>query len=198
MYRVEGKDGKECGYRPDEEGPNIPLQTGNQFGWVLAHLFQPDIVKRVLRTQREEQMKRSFLLGVSGLAVAACAPQQPPPPTTAAPPPSYATGSPSATTTFYDGTYIGSFVQNMSASGSGCPNFPVAPALTIRNGVAQFAALDLTYQGYVTPAGDVNMQTPAGQTFVGHIDPNYKLTGRTTGSCVYDATWQRRVGQKPS
>jgi len=63
VYRVEGKDGKECGYRPDEEGPNIPLQTGNQFGWVLAHLFQPDIVKRVLRTQREEQMKRSFLLG---------------------------------------------------------------------------------------------------------------------------------------
>jgi hypothetical protein len=122
----------------------------------------------------------------------------PPPPTTAAPPPSYATGSPSATTTFYDGTYIGSFVQNMSASGSGCPNFPVAPALTIRNGVAQFAALDLTYQGYVTPAGDVNMQTPAGQTFVGHIDPNYKLTGQTTGRCVYDATWQRRVGQKPS
>src|SRR4029077_3433967 len=103
--------------------------------------------------------------------VAACAPQQPPPPTTAAPPPSYATGSPSAMTTFYDGTYIGSFAQNMSASGSGCPNFPVAPALTIRNGVAQFAALDLTYQGYVTPAGDVNMQTPAGQTFVGHIDP---------------------------
>jgi len=73
VYRVEGKDGKECGYRPDEEGPNIPLQTGNQFGWVLAHLFQPGMVKRVLRSQREEQMKRSFLLGVSGLAVAACA-----------------------------------------------------------------------------------------------------------------------------
>jgi hypothetical protein len=140
-------------------------------------------------------MKRSFLLGVSVLAVAACAPQ--PPPTTAAPP-SYAAASPSETTTFFDGTYIGSFTQNQSAAGSQCPNFPVAPALTIRNGVAQFAALDLTYQGYVTPQGDVRMQTPAGQTFVGHIDPYYKLTGQTTGSCVYNAVWQRRQGQKPS
>src|SRR5215471_14909631 len=64
-----------------------------------------------------------------------------------------------------------SFVQNASASGSGCPNFPVAPSLTIRNGVAQFAALYLTYQGYVTPQGEVRMQTPEGRTFVGQIDP---------------------------
>jgi hypothetical protein len=139
-------------------------------------------------------MKRFFLLSVSLLTIAACAPQQPPPPTPAA------AASPSETTTFYDGTYIGSFTQNLSASGSGCPNFPVAPALTIHNGVAQFAALDLTYQGYVTPQGDVRMQTPAGQTFVGHIDPYYVLTGQTTGRCVYNATWQRKgaTGQKPS
>ena len=144
-------------------------------------------------------MKRFFLLGVSGLAVAACAPQQPPPPTAAAAP-SYAAASSSNTTTFYDGTYIGSFAQNMSASGSGCPNIPVAPALTINNGLARFAALDLTYQGYVTPQGDVNMTTPAGQTFVGHIDPYYVLTGQTTGKCVYNATWQRKgaTGQKPN
>ena len=144
-------------------------------------------------------MKRFFLLGVSCLAVAACAPQQPPPPTTSAAP-SYAAGSPPETTTFYDGTYVGSFTQTLSASGSQCPNFPVAPALTIRNGVAQFAALDLTYTGYVTPQGDVRMQTPAGQTFVGHIDPYYVLTGQTTGRCLYNASWQRKgaTGQKPS
>src|SRR6516162_10502257 len=142
-------------------------------------------------------MKRLFLLGLSGLAIAACAPQQPPPPTATMPPPSYAAGSPPATTTFYDGTYIGSFTQNMSASGSGCPNFPVAPALTIRNGVAQFAALDLTYQGYVTPQGEVRMQTPEGRTFVGQIDPYYVLTGQTTGSCVYNASWQRKEGRGP-
>src|SRR6516165_12378941 len=154
---------------------------------------------------------RSVLLSASVLAVAACAPQQPPPPTAMAPPPSppppttattvvapttaaapgYAAASPPATTTYYDVTYIGSFTQNQSASGSGCPNFPVAPALTIRNGVAQFAALDLTYQGYVTPQGEVRMQTPEGRTFVGQIDPYGVLRGRTTGNCVYDATWQR-------
>lgn len=142
-------------------------------------------------------MKQLLVLGVSLIAVSACAPQPPPPPTAAAPP-GYAAASPPPTTTYYDGTYIGSFTQNLSASGSGCPNIPVAPALTIRNGVAQFAALDLTYQGYVTPQGDVRMQTPAGQTFVGHIDPYYVLTGQTTGQCVYNASWQRRVGQKPS
>ena len=141
-------------------------------------------------------MKQSFLLGISLLAVAACVPQQPPPPTTAAPP-GYAAGTPVPATTYYDGTYIGSFTQNMSVSGSGCPNFPVAPALTINNGVARFAALDLTYQGYVTPQGDVRMQTPAGQTFVGHINPQYVLTGQTTGRCVYNASWQRKEGRGP-
>ena len=157
------------------------------------------------------------LLSASVLALAACAPQQPPPPTAMAPPPSappptaattvvapttaaapgYAAGSPPATTTYYDGTYIGSFTQNQSASGSGCPNFPVAPALTIRNGVAQFAALDITYQGYVTPQGDVTMQSPAGQTLTGHIDPQYVLRAQTTGRCVYNATWQRKEGRGP-
>ena len=142
-------------------------------------------------------MKQLFLLGISLVAVSACAPQPSPPPTTATPP-GYAAGSPSNATTFYDGTYVGSFVQNISASGSQCPNFPVAPALTIRNGVARFAALDLEYQGYVTPQGDVSMQTPAGHTFMGHIDPYYVLKGQTTGRCVYNATWQRQAGQKPS
>jgi hypothetical protein len=150
------------------------------------------MVKRVLRTQREERMRRFSLLGIFGLTVAACAPQQPPPPTATMPPSSYAAASPTATTTFYDGTYIGSFTQNMSASGSGCPNFPVAPALTINNGVARFAALDITYQGYVSPQGDVTMQSPAGQTLTGHIDPQYVLRGQTTGRCVYDAVWQRK------
>ena len=137
-------------------------------------------------------MKQLFLLGISLLAVSACAPQQPPPPTTAAP--GYAAGSPSATTTFYDGTYDGSFAQNMSAGGNTaqCPNYRVAPALTIRNGAARFAALDLDFQGYVTAQGQLNMQAPTGQTFQGQIDPYYVLRGRVNGNCVYDATWQRK------
>jgi hypothetical protein len=134
-------------------------------------------------------MRRLFLLSVPVLSIAACAPQQPPPSTMAA-----TEGQPQ-TTTYFDGTYIGSFTENMSASGSGCPNFPVAPALMIQNGVARFAALDLTYQGYVTPQGEVRMQTPDGRTFVGHIDPHYVLTGQTTGRCVYNANWQREEGR---
>ena len=70
-------------------------------------------------------MRRFFLLSVPVLAIAACAPQQPPPPTTAA-----TEGQPQ-TTTYFDGTYNGSFAQNVSAAGSNCPNFRVAPALTI-------------------------------------------------------------------
>ena len=135
-------------------------------------------------------MRRFYLLSVPVLAIAACAPQQPPPPTTAA------TEAQPQTTTFFDGTYNGSFTQNLSAPGSNCPNFPVAPYLTIQNGVARFAALDITYQGYVTPQGEVRMQSPSGQTFVGHIDSYYTLTGQTTGSCVYNAIWHKG-GQGP-
>lgn len=139
-------------------------------------------------------MQRFFLLCVLVLAIAACAPQQPPPPTMAA------TEGQLQTTIYYDGTYIGSFTENLSASGSNCPDLPVAPALTIQNGVARFAALDLAYQGYVTPQGDVRMQTPSGQTFVGQMDPYYVLRGQTTGACVYNAIWQRKgaTGKSPS
>lgn len=139
-------------------------------------------------------MRRFFLLSVLILSIAACAPEQPPPATMAA-----TEGQPQ-TTIYYDGTYIGSFTQNLSGPGSNCPNFPVAPALTIQNGVARFAALDLTYQGYVTPQGEVRMQTPSGQTFVGQIDPYYVLRGQTTGACLYNAIWQRKgaTGKSPS
>jgi hypothetical protein len=143
-------------------------------------------------------MRQSFLLGISLLAVSACAPQEPPPSVAAAP--SDAAASPSNATTFFDGTYNGSFAQNVSAPGSQCPNYPVAPVLTINNGVARFAALNLDFQGYVTAQGQLNMQAATGQTFQGQIDPYYVLRGRVTGNCVYDATWQRKgaTGQKPN
>jgi hypothetical protein len=142
-------------------------------------------------------MKRLFLLSASVLALAACyAPEPPPPPAPAAAPPA----PPAAATTYYDGTYVGSFTQNVSAPGSNCPNLPVAPALTIQNGVARFAALDISYQGYVTPQGEVRMQSPEGRTFVGQIDSYYVLRGQTTGACVYNAVWQRKgaTGLNPS
>jgi hypothetical protein len=145
-------------------------------------------------------MKPSILSCVLVLAIAACAPQQPPPPPTAAAPTSYAVASPSNTTTFYDGTYEGNFVQQRSGANPNaqCPNYRVAPALTIRNGVARFAALDMDFHGYVTAQGELRAQAPTGQTFVGQIDPYYVLTGRVSGNCVYDATWKRRGGAGPS
>src|SRR5215475_13545620 len=140
-------------------------------------------------------MKQLALLGISLLAVSACAPQPPPPaaPAPLAQPAAYPAGSPASTTTAFDGTYDGSFVQQISAGSSNaqCPNYRVAPALTIRNGAARFAALNLDFQGYVTPQGELRMQAPTGQTFVGQFDPYIVLTGRVTGNCVYDATWKK-------
>jgi hypothetical protein len=149
----------------------------------------------VIFSTEEEQMKRLTLLGISLIAISACTPQ-PPPPTAVAPPGQ----QPASATTFYDGTYEGSFAQNVSAPGSQCPNYRVAPVLTINNGAARFAALDLNFQGYVTSQGELRMQARTGQTFVGQIDPYYVLRGRVSGNCVYDATWQRKgaTGQKPS
>jgi hypothetical protein len=72
-----------------------------------------------------------------------------------------------------------------------CPDYRVAPALTIRNGVAQFQTANLKFQGYVTPQGALTMQAERGQTFQGQIDPYFVLKGRVTGNCVYDASWQR-------
>lgn len=136
-------------------------------------------------------MKRSLLPSAFVLAVAACAPPEAPPP-----PPVAASGEaaapPVTATTYYDGTYNGSFAQNVSAPGSQCPNYTVAPVLTVHNGVAQFAALDLQFQGYVTTDGQLRMLAPTGQTFVGQIDPYYVLRGQVTGNCVYNATWVRK------
>lgn len=144
-------------------------------------------------------MKRLFLLGISLLGVSACAPQPSPPPAAmAAPAAQQAAGSPTNTTTAFDGTYDGSFVQQISAvtPNAQCPNLRVAPALTIRNGIARFAALNLTFQGYVTPQGRLVMQSEGGQTFEGQFDPYFVLTGRVTGNCAYDAKWQKHAERK--
>jgi hypothetical protein len=111
-------------------------------------------------------MKRLTLLEISLIAISACTPQ-PPPPTAVAPPGQ----QPASATTFYDGTYEGSFAQNVSAPGSQCPNYRVAPVLTINNGAARFAALDLNFQGYVTSQGELRMQAPTGQNIRGTNRP---------------------------
>ena len=136
-------------------------------------------------------MRRFLLLSAFVLAIAACAsPEAPPPAQVIAP--SVAAAPPITATTYYDGTYNGSFAQNVSAPGSPCPNYTVAPVLSIQNGVARFVALNLEFQGYVTNDGQLRMQAPTGQTFVGQIDPYYLLRGQVAGNCVYNATWVRK------
>jgi hypothetical protein len=140
-------------------------------------------------------MKPLFLLGVSLLAISACAPQPaPPPPAMAQPSGVPAPGSPSNTTRAFDGNYANAIARNVTA---GCPDFVTGRALTIRNGLATFqsgvlATGTLNFQGYVNPQGQLAMVSQQGQTFQGQIDPNFVLTGRATGpNCVYDATWTR-------
>jgi hypothetical protein len=146
-------------------------------------------------------MKRLSLVGISLLAVSACAPQASPPPASVAQPAGYPAGSPTNTTIAFDGAYDGGFIQNMSAgtTTADCPDFRVAPALTIRNGLAQFRTANATFQGYVTPQGALAMQGERGQIFQGQIDPYYTLRGQAQVSslraqgptCAYDATWKR-------
>jgi hypothetical protein len=138
-------------------------------------------------TVTEEKMRQSFLLGISLLAVSVCAPQ-----------PAPAQNNPPPTTTYYDGSYVGEFVQTTPRRADvPCPDIRIAPALTIRNGVANFAALDLTFQGYVTPDGAVSMRSEGGQTFQGQFDAYYQLRGQVVGRCVYDATWHKQRAPGP-
>jgi hypothetical protein len=133
-------------------------------------------------------MKQLFLLGVSLLAVSACAPQPAPPPTAAAAP--YAVGSATNTTAAFDGNY-GTVIVRQVSPGCADPSFSNV-GLTIHNGLAQAQGLGLTFQGYVTPQGALAMQSDRGQTFQGQISPNFVLTGRAQGpNCVWDVTWNR-------
>jgi hypothetical protein len=139
-------------------------------------------------------MKRLCVLGISLLAISACAPQTYTTP--AAAPAASSVGSASNTTTAFDGDYGSAYAKNMTP---GCPNnMQVAPyGLVIRNGFAQFqgsglGGAGLTFQGYVNPQGALAMVSQGGPTFQGQIDPNFVLTGRATGpNCAYDLAWNR-------
>ena len=142
-------------------------------------------------------MKQFLLLGISILAVSACAPQAPPPPAAPASATQPAPGSPTNSTTYFDGEYTAGVIQNATTgkSLSECPNLVVPQAVTIRKGLAQLQVnngrVNSTFQGYVSPDGTLAMQSEIGQTFQGRIDSNYVLKARTVGNCVYDAVWKR-------
>ena len=77
-------------------------------------------------------MKQFLFLGISILAVSACAPQASPP------------GSPTNTTRAFDGDYGKALLRNVT---SGCPDFVSGRAMTIRNGLATFQSA-APAQGY--------------------------------------------------
>ena len=135
-------------------------------------------------------MKRLCLLGISLLAVSACAPQPAPPPPAAAVAAPYAVGSAANTTNAFDGNY-GTVIVRQVSPGCADPRFADV-FLTIQNGLAQAQGLNLTFQGYVTPQGALAMQSQLGQTFQGQISPNFVVTGRAQGpNCAWDVTWNR-------
>jgi hypothetical protein len=136
-------------------------------------------------------MKRLCLLGISLLAISACAMQPPPPPvaTVAAP---YAAGSAANTTTAFDGNW-GPVTVTYTSPGCSDPTYQRA-TLTIQNGLAQAhsASLGVTLQGYVTPQGALTMQSNTGQTFQGQINSNNVLQGTAKGpNCTWNVTWNR-------
>ena len=135
-------------------------------------------------------MKQLVLLGVSLLAVSACAPQAPPPPASVAQPVGTAPGSPTNTTAAFDGSYDRAVVT--ARNPAGCPDLSLPPYLVIHNGLATLQGYNLTFQGYVNPQGALMMTSGFGQTFQGQIDSQFGMRARVTGpNCAYDMTWSR-------
>jgi len=131
-------------------------------------------------------MKHLFLLSGSLLAISACAPQPSPPPASTA----AQSGSAANTTTAFDGRY-GNLVVTAKTPSS-CPDLPLPPYFVINNGFALMQGYNLSFQGFVTPQGALNMPSSFGQTFQGQIDPQFVLRGRVAGpNCAYDMTWSR-------
>src|SRR5262249_10906301 len=133
----------------------------------------------------EGKMKKLFVTGISVLAVAVCAV----PPASAENP----AGSSTNTTTIFDGAWSGTSIRTSPGpTNEPCPVIPVAPALHIQGGLAQFRALNLDFQGYITPDGILAMRAESGQTFQGQFygtGQTRSLRGRIIGKCIYDATW---------
>ena len=148
-------------------------------------------------------MKALFLTSISLFAMAACTPQPPPSssqgvvsvPTTVA-------GSASNTTTAFDGTYRGLSIRGDSGAGpglqavdpsTGCQPFVVPPTMTITNGLAQFQAVGATFAGYVTPQGNLKLDSGRGATVIVNLDPQTGIFRGQANSinCRYDVAWQK-------
>ena len=149
-------------------------------------------------------MKRPVLIALSLLGLAACTPQPSPQAgagTQPMTPAAYAAGSPSDTTSAFDGTHTFVSIQNISkgnelavAGGNApitCQNYNNLLPINIRNGLAQFQLLGYTFQGYVTPQGHLRLNSGYGQGIEGQIDNQGVFNAQGLGACAYNATWRR-------
>jgi hypothetical protein len=168
-------------------------------------------------------MKIPFLACISLSAMAACTPQQSPPASSLNAPwtgagagAAQVGGSAANTTTAFDGMYRGISNRSVSAAGTGlkafepsttgCQQFDAPPTLTVKDGLAQFQAMGVTFAGYVTPQGHLRMHSGYGATMTGHATPamvdqdldadfdaqTLVLHGRVSSiNCTYNVNWQR-------
>jgi hypothetical protein len=88
----------------------------------------------------------------------------------------------------------------------GCQPFNEPPTLTVKNGLAQFQAMGVTFAGYVTPQGQLTMHSGYGVTLTGQAQPamvdtdldgvfdtqTHVLHGKVHSiNCNYNVDWQR-------
>src|SRR5689334_22451251 len=174
-------------------------------------------------------MKHAIVMSVS-LALFACTQTQSNPGSLNAPwlgasqgaGPTIVGGSATNTTTAFDGTYRGiahttaSAASQLTSGGTGrkiaepsttgCQQFSEPPTLTVKNGLAQFQAMGVTFAGYVTPQGHLTMHSGYGATATGQARPamvdedfdgnfdtqTHVLHARVSSmNCTYDVNWQR-------
>ena len=148
-------------------------------------------------------MKSLFLTSIALLAMAACTQQAPPPSLQGAvSSPTTVGGSAANTTVAFDGTYRGLSIRGDSGASpglrpvdkySGCQPFTVPPTMTITNGLAQFQAVGAIFAGYVTPQGNLTMDTGRGARVIGNFDPQTRIFRGQANSinCRYDVAWQK-------
>ena len=65
--------------------------------------------------------------------------------------------------------------------------------MTIANGLAQFQAVGATFAGYVTPQGNLRLETGRGAIVTANFDPQTRVfRGQAnTINCRYDVAWQQ-------
>ena len=148
-------------------------------------------------------MKALFLTSISLFAMAACTQQAPPTDSQVAlSAPATVGGSASNTTPAFDGSYRGLAIRGDSGAGpglqaedrsTGCQPFTVPPPMTITNGLAQFQAVGSIFAGYVTPEGNLTMDSGRGAIVTANFDPKTGIFRGQANSinCRYDVAWQK-------